>query len=227
MVIAVVIPAYNESKRIMTVVNSLPKTIGGHRVEPIVIDDGSTDQTALAAEQAGATVIRHVMNRGQGAALRTGFEYALAYPADIVVTFDADGQHSASEINALVKPIIRGEVPICLGSRFLRKGPQTIPLARLLILKTGVVFTFLLSNIRVTDTHNGFRAFHRSALERLTIIHDRMEHASEILDQISRHKLAFKEIPVTIHYSDYSLTKGQKNGNSLKIALKMIAYKLR
>lgn len=225
--LAIVIAAYNEGKSIGKVVSGIPKSFEGIKaVDCIVVDDGSKDKTAQAAKEVGAIVVCHPINRGQGAALKTGFDYALSEDYDIVVTFDADGQHKGEEIAHIIAPVIKKEVDAVLGSRFLEKKAIRMPKSREAILKMGVLFTRLLSNIKVTDTHNGFRAFSKEALQKIEMKQDRMEHASEILDQLAKHKLSYKEVPVTIEYNDYAKVKGQRNSNAIKIAVKMLLYKL-
>lgn len=214
----VIIPAYNEEMTIGRVVREVLKKVD--RV--VVVDDASEDKTARIARQEGAVVIKHFLNRGQGASLQTGISYALKNGADILVTFDADGQHDPSDIPPLIHSLIQSGVDVVLGSRFLRniKGiPLTrrIPLTRLLLLKAAVVFTKITTGLRVTDTHNGLRAFRREAAERIMIHQDRMAHASEILEQIAEKKLRYREVPVTIRYTRYSLQKGQHTLSSLKI----------
>jgi glycosyltransferase involved in cell wall biosynthesis len=209
----VVVAAYNEGARLH---QTLAKLAGrGHQV--VVVDDGSRDDTYEVALRHDVWALRHHVNRGQGAALQTGIDFALKRGADILVTFDADGQHCADEIEALVEPVRSGRVDAALGSRFLGK---TIGLraSRWLVLKLGVLFTRLVSGIRVTDTHNGFRAFSRQAAERIRIMQDRMAHASEILDRIRQENLTFCEVPVTIRYSAETRLKGQSSWNALKIA---------
>src|SRR5690349_9990172 len=131
----VVIAAYNEAGAITGVVRELLATCPN----VVVVDDGSRDETWRAAHAGGAVVLRHMLNRGQGAALQTGITYALAQGAEVIVTFDADGQHRPEDIPALVAPIARGEVDICLGSRFLEHG-SAVPLGRRLLLMAAVVF---------------------------------------------------------------------------------------
>lgn len=220
--IFVVIPAYNEAQKIADVVLSVKEIIPN----VIVVDDASGDQTAETAEKAGADVLDHMINRGQGAALKTGIDYAVIRGADIIVTFDADGQHKAEEIMRLVEPVAKGEVDVVLGSRFLSNLPQNMPFTRSLILKGGIMFTRFFSRINITDTHNGFRALSRNAAQTIRIRQDRMAHASEILDEIAYHKLKFCEVPVTISYSKYSLRKGQSSLNSIKIVFKFMLGKI-
>ncbi len=219
--IFVVIPAYNESQAIAPVVESVKK----QNFHVVVIDDSSSDQTGEFAQQAGAHVITHIINRGQGAALQTGIQYAVANGADIIVTFDADGQHDASQISSLTAPIERGEVDVVLGSRFLNGVPGNMPFLRSVVLRAGVLFTRVFSQIPITDTHNGLRAFSVDSARKIQIKQDRMSHASEIFDEIKKHKLSFVEVPVLVSYSDYSLKKGQKSIDAIKIAVKFLLGK--
>ncbi len=221
MKISIVIAAYKEEKSISKVIKDVLKE--GYN-DIIVVDDGSEDNTSRSALDTGAVVLRHVINRGQGAALKTGIDYAVKEGADIIVTFDADGQHDAAEIEDIIKPVKEGKAEIALGSRFLSKRSK-VPFVRKLILKTGIIVTWILSGIKLTDTHNGFRAFSRKAARKIEIKQDRMEHASEILDEIAKKKIKYKEVPVTITYSEYSKKKGQSGLNSIRIGLKMILRK--
>jgi glycosyltransferase involved in cell wall biosynthesis len=211
-VIWVVVPAYNEARVIGGVVEEL--VARGHRV--VVIDDGSSDDTPAVARRAGAAVLRHAVNRGQGAALQTGIAYALRRSAEHIVTFDSDGQHAAEDVDALVAPLLAGRADVVLGSRFIGSS-QGMPGARKAILALAVVFTRVASGARVTDTHNGLRAFTRAAAAKLDIRLDRMAHASEILDQIVRHELRFEEVPVHVKYTEYSRRKGQSSLAALRI----------
>ena len=208
----VVVPAYNEGRVIGGVVAEL--VARGHRV--VVIDDGSSDDTAAAARTAGAAVLRHAINRGQGAALQTGIAYALRRGAEHIVTFDSDGQHAAEDVDALVGPLRAGRADVTLGSRFIGSA-EGMTRRRRTILGMAVIFTRVASGARVTDTHNGLRGFTRAAAEKLDIRLDRMAHASEILDQIVRHELRFEEVPVHVKYTDYSRRKGQSSLAALRI----------
>jgi len=218
----IVVPAFNEGRTIRGVVESL--RVG--RREVVVVDDGSDDDTVRSLAGLPVHVLRHAINRGQGAALQTGIRFALRHGADVVVTFDSDGQHDAEDVARLVEPVARGECDIALGSRF-RGRAINIPAGRWLVLKAGVMFTRLVSRIRVTDVHNGLRAFSRTAAAQLSITMDRMAHASEILEQIRIHGWRYCEVGVTVHYSAYSLRKGQRSSNAVRIALQMLADKLR
>lgn len=218
----IVIAAYNEGKSIVNVIKSLKKE-GYHNI--VVVDDGSKDNTHQLCKKEGIYALRHVINRGQGAALKTGIDFAVLQGADIIVTFDADGQHRAEEIKRLTKPIENREVDVVLGSRFL-DGKTKVPFFKKMTLKGGIMFTRLFSGIKLTDTHNGFRALSRRAAEQIELKQDRFEHASEILDEIARKKIRFKEVPVTIVYSEYSMAKGQSIMNSVKIASRLLLSKL-
>jgi len=207
-----VIPAFNEAESVGEVV----RRVRERYPRVVVVDDGSADATAATAAAAGAVVIRHLLNRGQGAALKTGIDYALARGADVIVTFDSDGQHRLEDVEALLAPVLGGDCDVSLGSRFLA-GDSAVPFMRKLILKLGVLFTRLISGLRVTDTHNGLRALSRRAAEQIQIRQDRMAHASEILDEIARLKLRYLEVPTRVLYTDYSIQKGQRSSAALRI----------
>lgn len=217
----IVIAAFNEARTIRDVVQQLLV----HYPDVVVVDDASSDGTALCLKGLKVFLLRHILNRGQGAALQTGITFALQQGADVIVTFDADGQHHEKNIPALVEPILRGECDVSLGSRFLGSA-HNIPFARRVILKAGIVFTRIASGIKVTDVHNGLRAFSGEAARSLRISMDRMAHASEILDHLKTRKLRFKEVPVDITYSTLSLRKGQSSWGALKIALDVFYKKL-
>ena len=208
----VVVPAYNEAARLDETLTGLCACCAN----VVVVDDGSTDDTSAVALRHPVWVLRHPVNCGQGATLQTGVDFALRQGAEFLVTFDADGQHDAEELARLVEPVRSGRVEVALGSRFLGQAVG-MTWHRRLVLKLGVLFTWLFSRIRVTDTHNGFRALSRRAARLIRITHNRMAHASEILDQIRLHRLSFCEVPVTIRYTAGTLAKGQSSWNSLRI----------
>lgn len=182
----------------------------------LLVDDGSKDDTGEVAHAAGAHVLAHLLNRGQGAALQTGITYALRNGATHVVTFDADGQHRLEDALAMIARLDAENLDVVLGSRFLG---STVNMSRRkgLVLKAAVAFTRLTTGLRLTDTHNGLRVFSRAGAQAITIRQDRMAHASEILNQIAKQKLRFAEAPVTIIYTDYSIAKGQRLSNSVRI----------
>ncbi len=217
----VVIAAYNESAAIGKVVNDLSAVCQNI----VVVDDGSFDNTKNIARQAGATVLSHVINRGQGASLQTGITYAIGQGAQILVTFDADGQHSVGDLPRMIEPILERQVDIVLGSRFL-ENKDAVPLSRRILLTAGILFMKLTSKTRLTDAHNGFRAFSRQAAKQIDIQLDRMAHASELIDQIHQCGLPYKEVSVNIQYTDYSLKKGQHSGDAVRIAADYLFDKL-
>lgn len=194
--IAIVVPAYNEEANIEHVIAGLPAELSGLPVRPIVVDDGSVDDTTERARRAGAAAVRLPMNRGQGAALRTGYRLALATEPRMVVTMDADGQHRASELPRLVEPILAGEVDVVNGSRVLGAADPNHA-ARKLGIK---VFAWLLSALtasRITDPACGFRAVRTDALRGLEFHQDQF-HNSEFILEASKRKLTVREVPVTV-----------------------------
>jgi glycosyltransferase involved in cell wall biosynthesis len=219
--ISLVIAAYNEARVIAGVVAGVIHA--GYDV--VVVDDGSSDRTRDLAAAAGAVVIRHPINLGQGAALQTGIEFALRQGADIVVTFDADGQHRIADAARLVAALHTHGADFALGSRFLG-GAVNQPLSRRILLRLATLFTRLTTGLSVTDTHNGLRAMTRRGAGAIGLKQNRMAHASEILHQIADSGLKFVEVPVTIEYSAYSLAKGQSMGDALVILTDLFARRL-
>ena len=166
--IQIVIPAYNEADNISEVLSKIPREVFGYKVEPLVVVDGSTDETEEIVKKFEHEAITHVVNLGQGGALKTGFEIALSKGADIIVTMDADGQHLPEELHILVKPIIEGEADFVIGSRFLGKYEKDSEVRHF-----GIkFFTFLiniLSGLDITDCTSGFRAFSAKVLFSRTV----------------------------------------------------------
>ena len=210
----VVIAAYQEESIIADVV----REVASLGVRGVVVDDGSTDATSARAAAAGAAVLRHAVNRGQGAALQTGMTHALRSGARFVVTFDADGQHSASDVPALLEPVASGGTDVALGTRFLG-SEASVPRQRRAVLKAAILFTRLVSGLPVTDTHCGLRAFSARAASSISLRLDRMAHASELLDQVRRSGLSWVEVPVHVRYTTYSRAKGQRPSAAFRIVL--------
>ena len=223
MKIFIVIPAYNEEKKIGSIISQL-RNAGYENI--LVVDDGSGDDTAKISSDAGIEVLSHIINRGQGAALRTGIEHLREKHApDIIVTFDGDEQHRVEDIAKIIKPIVEEKVDIVLGSRFLNQKTNA-PFLRKIILKSGIIFTNLISNVKLTDTHNGLRALGKKAIDSIEIAHRGMEHASDIIDEVTKKQLRYKEVPVEIIYTDYSKSKGQCSSAFIKIGIKILIKKL-
>jgi glycosyltransferase involved in cell wall biosynthesis len=207
----VVIAAFNEGKVIRRVVGEV--VAAGWPV--VVVDDGSRDDTAAAARMPGATVLRHAINLGQGAALQTGIDFAVRRGAAHIVTFDADGQHSVDDIPELIAALATSD--IALGSRFLGKDIVGATRRRRTLLRTATLISNRLSGMKLTDAHCGLRAFRVTAAPALRITQDRMAHASELLRKIQTSGLRVQEVPVTVKYTAHSIQKGQGGFQALRI----------
>ena len=213
----VVVPLFNEAAVIPDVVRGIREFLP----QVVCVDDGSSDGSAAAARAAGAVVIQHPVNMGQGAALQTGLEYVVRDPEmRYAVTFDADGQHQVSDAVAMVEVLRAGAVDVVFGSRFL--DTRTKPgRSKRLLLRAAVLYTNMTTHMRLTDAHNGLRAMTRAVAERLDIRQNRMAHASEIVEQIGTAGFRYAEHPVHIVYTDYSRSKGQSMLNSVNILTEM------
>jgi len=202
----IVITAYNEEKKIGNVIDNLKK----HKYTNIVVvDDGSKDDTYNISLQKGATVLKHFLNRGQGAALETGNEYALRHGADIIVHFDADGQMQVKDIPAMIEPIKNGKADIVIGSRFLGKE-SNMPFAKKITLLVGRLWLRLFFGVKLTDSQCGFRALSRKGVALTQSRQDKGgEHASGVLIDVFKKNIRYKEVPVSIKYTEYSITHSQ------------------
>lgn len=208
----IVLAAYNEE----TVVRQVVEELLSHYSDVVVVNDGSTDRTPEILRNTKAVLLSHLVNRGQGAALETGIRYSLEQGAEIIVTFDADGQHDPQDIPTLIQPILDGTADVVFGSRFLHPDSPLPPLRRCL-LKVAAWFTRAMTGLSVTDTHHGLRAFNRKAAALLRFELERMAHASEIFEIIAREKLRYVEAPARVAYTPYSLKKGQSLFDAPKI----------
>ena len=215
----IVIPAYNEEKVIADVVAEI-KAAGYANI--VVVDDGSTDQTLTAAKATGVFAVRHKINRGKGAATKTGIEAAKLLDADIVVTVDGDGRHDPGDIARLIEPIIQKKFDVVLGTRLL--DPRGMPKHKILANKIGNFCTWYLYGLWVTDSQSGFRAYSRHAAEVINTKSDRYEYDSEVIHEIKKYRLRFTEVPITVRYTEYSMGKVQKQGfwNGIKTLYKMV-----
>lgn len=221
MKLVIIIPAFNESLVIAKVIKGIPKKIRGiSDTRLVVIDDGSSDSTKNQALGSGAQVVRHSVNRGLGAALKTGLEWAKRSNMDIAVTFDGDGQHSPNDIEKLIEPIINKKSDVVIGSRFKKK--QKIPFDRFVINWIANFITLIFFGVFSTDTQSGLRAFSKEAIKKLNLRTDRMDISTEILLETKRNNLRLVEIPITAIYTKYSRRKGQKNTNALPILTRFI-----
>jgi len=214
----IVIPLYNEAEVIGGVIQDLLS----HFTHIVCVDDGSTDDSAAVAQAAGARVLRHPINLGQGAALQTGISYARAQTTcDFIVTFDADGQHRIEDALGMLELARAHNLGIVFGSRFL--DDRTKPgFAKKIVLKTAVVLTNVTTGVTLTDAHNGLRVIRVDAARSLELQQDRMAHASEIVAQLGATKLPWAEFPVEVLYTDYSRAKGHSLLNSVNILVDLI-----
>ena len=216
----VVVPAFNEGEVIGETIRSVLKQFPN----VVVVDDCSSDNTRSIALAAGAHVCSHPVNLGQGAALATGIRYARLHNAQAIVTFDADGQHDINDAQGMLKLLAPGQCEVVLGSRFLGTAKNMSGRKRLL-LKLATFYTRLTTGLAVTDTHNGLRAFSAVAADCIRIRQNRMAHASEILEEISRLRLPYREVACTITYTDYSVAKGQRMSGAFAILADLVLRK--
>ena len=218
MKLIVIIPAYNEELTIGSVIKGLKKK--GYN-DIIVVDDGSSDKTFEIASKEGVNVYKHMINRGLGGALNTGITGALREEADLLVTFDADGQHDVNDIPNLVKAIEEG-YDVAIGNRINKDMPFLRRIGNV-----GLDFiTYLLFGIYVHDSQSGLRMFTREAAAKIEIKTNRMEVSSEIITEIGRKNLKLKEVSIKTIYTEYSMSKGNSVWNGFKIALKLFLRRI-
>ncbi|MDD5072077.1 MAG: glycosyltransferase family 2 protein [Patescibacteria group bacterium] len=213
-----VIPAYNEKETISEVIDKVKPLVS----EVVVVDDGSSDETGKLARAKGVRVLSHLINRGQGAALETGNQYALKAGGDIIVHFDADGQFLPGEIEDIVSPIQEGQADIVFGSRFLGKKSNMPPFKKYVIIPLAHLINKIFTGSTLTDPQNGFRAMSKKAAEEIKIEQDGMAHNTEIISKAFSSGLKIKEIPVTVIYNNF----GQRFSGGLKIIKDLILARL-
>lgn len=225
--IVIIIPSYNEASRIGETIANIYKA--GYD-EIILVDDGSSDGTEAVIREKFPDFrhfLRHCINRWYGAALETGFEYVrrnrAKYNWKYCVTFDADGQLAITNLTRFIHAFEQDPtLHIVMWSRFLEDSHANIPFLRKMILTGGKIFTRMISDIDLTDTHNGFRMIRTEVLDMIRTTMDGMEFSSELIDIISDKKLHWKEVPIDVTYDEYSLSKGQRYGWAFRIATRMI-----
>ena len=218
----IVIPVFNEGAVLNTVISHL--SIYSYKI--IIVDDGSDKVVNPVLGYRNVYFLRHKVNLGQGAALQTGIEFALSKGAEHIVTFDADGQHMASDVEKLLQELKNNTVDIVMGSRFLAEASHNMPRARKIMIKVARYINFFFTGLLLTDAHNGLRAFNKKAASAICITENRMAHATEILSIIKKKKLRYREVPVCIEYSSYSLKKGQTLWSSFRVFLDLLLYKI-
>lgn len=206
-----VIPALNEAENIIAVINEVKPLVD----RLVVVDDGSSDNTYDLANIQGIDLLRHIINRGQGAALRTGTEYSLANGAELIIHFDADGQFLSRDIARIIEPIKNGVAQVVYGSRFLNKrGGMKMPfLKRYLIMPLAKAVNKIFFDINLTDPQSGFRALSREAAEKISWQQDGMAHCSEIMFAVKKNNFKVAEVPIQVIYNGF----GQNFLGGLKI----------
>ncbi len=215
-----VTPAFNEANNIVAVINSVKPMVD----EVVVVDDCSSDNTYSLAKQQNITVLKHIVNLGQGAALKTGTEYAIKEFADIIIHFDADGQFFAKDIETVIYPLVNNKADIVFGSRFINKQDNVgMPITKkYLLMPLAKLVNKLLFNINLADPQSGFRAMTRFSAIKINWQQDQMAHCSEILYQAVKRDLRIKEVPISVIYHNF----GQKFSNGIKILVDLFLAKL-
>ena len=209
-----IVPCYNEGTVIFDVLThareTFPNIVG--------VNDGSADDSAAQIRAAGAHLVDHPVNLGQGAAIQTGVEYARKQPgAQYFVTFDADGQHQEKDVVRMIERLRTEPLDIIVGTRFAGQENSQVPWIKRAVLKTVVMLSPRTKKLGLTDAHNGLRAFNRKVAEEMNIRMNGMSHASEIVSMIDKHGWRVDEEPVDILYTEYSMAKGQSLINGVNI----------
>lgn len=221
MKLAILIPAFNEEKKLKSVLKLLPRRLPKiTTIDVVVVSDGSTDKTNEIARKAKVTLIEHDINRGLGGALGTGFAYVKRKNHDFLLTFDADGQHNCEDIWPVLKPLVQKKADVVIGSRL--KNTDGMPWYRIIGIWGLNLVTFVFFWTWTSDSQSGLRAFNRKAIEKIDLQTNKMEVSSEFFFEINRHNLKLLEVPITSIYTKYSLKKGQKNINGFTIIRKLI-----
>ncbi|MEA3449399.1 MAG: glycosyltransferase family 2 protein [Patescibacteria group bacterium] len=220
-----IIPAYNEENNIAAVIESVKSFID----EIIIVDDGSFDNTVRIAQKKSTAVIKHLINRGQGAALMTGNIYALENEADVIVHFDADGQFRAKDIPKIIKPILSGEAEAVFGSRFLSKKSNIPAFKRFIIMPLARAVNYIILGIKLSDPQAGFRAINSRIAAELNITNDGAAHCSEIMHKVSEITDKIREVPIVVNYNNFGqgIFSGRGRGSGgLRVLKDLIFQKI-
>jgi len=218
--IYIVIPAKNEAERIGQVIH---RTLLQGFDQIIVVDDGSSDNTAQVAGEFGAIVLSHAINLGAGAATQTGIEFALNQGADLIVTMDGDSQHFPEDIPKIVAFLEKEQVDVVIGSRFLSVNPE-IPAMRRIYNRLGNWLTRLITGTYTSDSQSGMKAFRAEFARKIDFHFNGYEFCTEFIYLIGHHKATFAEVPINVHYNKETLRKGQSLGNGIKMALRFLKH---
>lgn len=212
----IIIPAFNEASVIADVIADV-RSVFKHVV---CVDDGSPDDTGKFALTAGAHVVRHPVNLGQGAAIQTGVEYARRQPgAAIFATFDADGQHRVKDVVRMIDRLVTEDLDIVVGTRFGGHVPDQMPRLRRLLFPIIAKLSPTSRQLGLTDAHNGLRVFNKTVADGLNLVMNGMSHASEFIAVVVENRWRIAEEPVEILYTDYSMSKGQPLINGVNIVV--------
>ncbi len=213
-----IIPAWNEEKTIVKVLKSVKDLVD----VVVVVDDKSGDNTVKLAKEQNVVVLKHIINRGQGASLQTGNNYAVKNDADIIVHFDADGQFLAKDIPRLIQPIMKDSVDIVFGSRFLEKKSKIPKFKEYVIMPIAHLVNRMTIGETLTDPQSGFRAMTIETVSKINITNSRMAHCSEILHKAFKYNLRIKEVPITVIYNDF----GQNFLGGIRIVKDLLITKI-
>lgn len=220
--LAIIIPAFNEGG----VMGSTIKEIRGiekklkAKLDIIVVDDGSEDNTKVVADRLADVSISHIKNCGLGAALATGIEYARRKKYSYLITYDADGQHTPGDLETMYKELNKG-YDVVIGSRFVGSS-SNMPTLRRYVLYISNIITYLFFGVWTTDSQSGFRGLGKRAIQELSLVSNRMEVASEFFARIKSQRLSYSEIPIHVRYTPYSIAKGQGNTAGFGVLLKLL-----
>ncbi|OMC45948.1 glycosyl transferase [Mycobacterium sp. IS-1264] len=210
----IVIPAFNEAAVIGEVIADVRSVFDN----VVCVDDGSADDTGEIARRAGAHLVRHPINLGQGAAIQTGVEYARAQPgAGVFATFDADGQHRVKDVAAMVERLRTGDVDVVIGTRFAAPQGSRPPFVKRIVLRTAARLSRRGRRLGLTDTNNGLRVFNKTVADGLNLTMSGMSHANEFVMLIAENHWRVAELPVEVLYTEYSKSKGQPLLNGVNI----------
>jgi glycosyltransferase involved in cell wall biosynthesis len=211
--IYILVPAFNEAKIIRIILIALLERFPN----VVVINDGSTDNIMEATKDLDITLLNHEINLGVGAAVQTGFDYVQRIPLSYAaITFDADGQHSVEDAISIAKAIQLCEEEIIFGSRFIEHD-KNIPFIKRNVLRFVTLFTKIATGIKLTDAHNGLKAYKVSAIRKLKLRFSGYSYESELITEVAKKKISYKELSTNVKYTEYSLKKGQKLTNGLLI----------
>lgn len=224
--LCIIIPAYNESSVISSVISSFQKTFNKSKYDTtiVVVDDCSSDKTAHIASGAGAVVIRHLINTGAGGATATGLSYAEQNNFDIAATADADGQHLPEDVLSCVNALLKKKSDLLIGSRLINNDGMSK--VKILGNKGLTFITYLLFGVNVTDSQSGLRVFSQKALKQLKWKTNGYEFCSEMIWRAKQQNLQIDESPIIAVYTEYSMSKGQNNWNAFNIVGSLIRRRL-